>query len=204
MKQKLVLITACFTIAVFNLLLAAPQTAHATEDFLVFTGGESEKKIEEQIGIYLQKVKGWTVNYQKAKSDPNDDILAIRFNIDGKTPPVVVKVDSLRWITEKSTGRVTGRKIKVSAYRRDSADGGMWKSPSKKAQMYDAINDWNVRKSYFAKAYVDRDGDLILEAFIPIYSDSAPVHIKNVEKVVDNVIRYWIDFHKELAKKGIF
>lgn len=186
--------------ALFAMLFMMTDKGYAEENFLIFPGGASETAIEEQVGEYLQREKNWTINYRKFKNNQNDVRLVIHFNIDG-VPNITVNVDSLVWVRNKTTKEITGRKIYVRAYRRNKEDGGMW--TNKKNQLLNALNAWNLKKSYFCTGAVDKDGDLILETYIPIYSNSAPVHIKNVEEVIDNTIRFWIEFHKQLKKDGL-
>jgi hypothetical protein len=181
------------------LVMSVHGVAKAAGDGLVLLfPANSEKSNEEIIGKYLEKTEGWKITYQLNSKNHDDVYLKLTFGL-GDIPSLSMTVDCIITGRNRATKDVTSNVIKLHAY----AKIGVKPSHPHRKKVLELINDTTGSYLWPQRMYLDRDGDLALEALIAISGKDVPAHPGQINYEIRRMIDGWETLHKKLIQAGI-
>ena len=180
------------------LTLSGVSWVSAAEKPVLLFPADSGKVHENIIGDYCRDVEGWKLRYELYKGDANDVILRIAWDL-GDIPDITVKVDSRVSGRNRETNAVMSNRIKLWAYMKY----GIGKDHPRRAETLEVLNSIAATKVWPQRVFLDKDGDVVLEAHIVISGKDVPVHPGQVAYEIRRMATGWKYVYAALKKAGI-
>ena len=158
----------------------------------------SDRDLEKQIGKYLQENKGWEVDYNLYRGDPDDVLLKLRFDWDDGVPAVVYTIDAIASGRDEAD-EVTETRIRVATYYKL----GITAQHAMRAKALEALNDYHEKYWMPHRLYLDGDGDVICESSLNIPGIFSPLHAEGVADAVARSNSGWRTLHEHLGAAGL-